>query len=187
MIGVCVRRYPISLIHGAGLIGCGQLNKDLRTLSFRISGCGALTGAVDVFLNPSDYLPVATQLGIKALIEGGTVTNAAHSTVAAAWPRSPEVPRASHQYAISIVFMRIASYRRMQLSREVLETSLARKQAVLAPLWQIYLRRRRGRRNTAGPPCERMSTRRLALLRKRGLTLFSPERLYSHLNDCILT
>jgi len=84
-----VRRYPISLIHGAGLIGCGQLNKDLRTLSFRISGCGALTGAVDVFLNPSDYLPVATQLGIKALIEGGTVTNAAHSTVAAAWPRSP--------------------------------------------------------------------------------------------------
>jgi len=91
----------------------------------------------------------------------------------------PEVPRASHQYAISIVFMRIASYRRMQLSREVLETSLARKQAVLAPLWQIYLRRRRGRRNTAGPPCERMSTRRLALLRKRGLTLFSPERLHS--------
>lgn len=59
MIGVCVRRYPISLVHGAGLIGCGQLNKDLRTLSFRISGCGALTGAVDAFLNPSDDLPPA--------------------------------------------------------------------------------------------------------------------------------
>ena len=33
------------------------------------SGCGALTGAVDVFLNPSDYLPLATQHSLRNILD----------------------------------------------------------------------------------------------------------------------
>ena len=128
MIGVCVRRYPISLMHGAGLIGCGQLNKDLRALSFRISGCGALTGAVDVFLNPGDYLLLVTQPAISKGADRGRHRDECGSfnrcSCLAAVSRRYRVP---HRYAISIVFTCVASYRRMQPSREVLETRLARK------------------------------------------------------------
>lgn len=34
------------------------------------SGCGALTAAVDVFLNPADYLPLATKHSLRNVLDG---------------------------------------------------------------------------------------------------------------------
>jgi carbonic anhydrase len=34
------------------------------------SGCGALTAAVDVFLNPADYLPLATKHSLRNILDG---------------------------------------------------------------------------------------------------------------------
>jgi carbonic anhydrase len=34
------------------------------------SGCGALTAAVDVFLNPTDYLPFATKHSLRDILDG---------------------------------------------------------------------------------------------------------------------
>src|SRR5262249_9712281 len=34
------------------------------------SGCGALTSAVDVFLNPAVYLPLATKHSLRAILDG---------------------------------------------------------------------------------------------------------------------
>lgn len=37
------------------------------------SGCGALTTAVDVFLNPREYLPLATQHSLRSILDGALV------------------------------------------------------------------------------------------------------------------
>ncbi|MGY3584424.1 carbonic anhydrase [Bradyrhizobium sp. USDA 4341] len=37
------------------------------------SGCGALTTAVDVFLNPREYLPLATKRSLRSILDGALV------------------------------------------------------------------------------------------------------------------
>jgi carbonic anhydrase len=34
------------------------------------SGCGALTAAVDVFLNPTDYLSIVTEHSLRNILDG---------------------------------------------------------------------------------------------------------------------
>jgi len=44
------------------------------------SGCGAVTSAVDVFLNPADYLPLATKHSLRTILDGLFVVVQASAT-----------------------------------------------------------------------------------------------------------
>jgi carbonic anhydrase len=44
------------------------------------SGCGAVTTAVDVFLNPADYLPLATKHSLRTILDGLFVVVQASAT-----------------------------------------------------------------------------------------------------------
>ena len=92
ILGCSDARVPVELIFGEGpndlfvvrVAGNGLGSEVLGSLKYAMdhlrgslklivvlghSGCGALTGAVDVFLKPSDYLPLATQHSLRNILD----------------------------------------------------------------------------------------------------------------------
>jgi carbonic anhydrase len=92
ILGCSDARVPVELVFGEGqndlfvvrVAGNGLGTEVLSSVKYAIdhlrgslklvvvlghSGCGALTEAVDVFLNPSDYLPLATQHSLRNLLD----------------------------------------------------------------------------------------------------------------------
>ena len=48
-----------------------HLGRDLKlVVALGHSGCGALSAAVDVFLNPADYLPIVTKQSLRNILDG---------------------------------------------------------------------------------------------------------------------
>ena len=48
-----------------------HLGRDLKlVVALGHSGCGALSAAVDVFLNPADYLPIVTKQALRNILDG---------------------------------------------------------------------------------------------------------------------
>jgi carbonic anhydrase len=93
ILGCSDARVPVELIFGEGpndlfvirVAGNGLGTEVLGSLKYAVdhlgrslklivvlghSGCGALTAAVDMFLNPTDYLSIATKHSLRNILDG---------------------------------------------------------------------------------------------------------------------